>query len=152
MNRRNIFTSLGAVFAASPFAVRAAAAADEKKRHRVAIHVDENNPAVMNLALNNSMNIHEYYQERGEPVEIEIVANSQGLHMFRDDTSPVKDKLAELRAKIATTTFSACGNTQRNMEKTEGKPVPIVALARVVPSGVVRLIELEEDGFSYIKP
>ena len=78
----------------------------------------------MNLALNNSMNIHEYYQERGEPVEIEIVANSQGLDMFRDDTSPVKDKLAQLRAKVPNTTFSACGNTKRNVEKTEEQVGP----------------------------
>jgi len=152
MNRRNIFTALGAVFTAAPVAANAAAAAREKKRHRVAIHVDQNDPAVMNLALNNSMNIHEYYQERGEPVQIEIVANGQGLHMFRDDTSPVKDKIAELRAKITTATFSACGNTKRNMEKTEGKSVPILALASVAPSGVVRLIELQEQGFSYLKP
>jgi uncharacterized protein len=149
MNRRTIFGLMGAAVAAAPLVAHAA---DEKKRHRVAIHVDQNDPAVMNLALNNSMNIHEYYQERGEPVEIEIVAYSQGLHMFRDDTSPVKEKIAELRAKVARTTFSACGNTKRNMEKAEGKPVPIISLARVVPSGVVRLIELQEEGFSYVKP
>lgn len=152
INRRNIFIALGAVFAAAPVAVKAAPASGEKKRHRVAIHVDQNDPAVMNLAINNSMNIYEYYQQRGEPVQIEIVANSQGLNMFRDDTSPVKDKIAELRAKIPGTTFSACGNTKGNMEKSEGKPVPILSQARVVPSGAVRLIELQEQHFSYVKP
>lgn len=38
------------------------------------------------------------------------------------------------------------------MTKQEGKDVPLVSEARVVPSGVVQLIELQEQGFSYIRP
>jgi intracellular sulfur oxidation DsrE/DsrF family protein len=114
--------------------------------------VDQNDPAVMNLALNNSMNIHEYYQERGEPVEIEIVANSQGPDMFRDDTSPAKDKLAQLRAKIPGRRSRPAATPNATWRKPKSKSVPILTLARVVPSGVVRLIELQEQGFNYVKP
>jgi intracellular sulfur oxidation DsrE/DsrF family protein len=38
------------------------------------------------------------------------------------------------------------------MEKTEGKAVPIIADATLVPSGVVRLMELQEQGWSYVRP
>jgi hypothetical protein len=38
------------------------------------------------------------------------------------------------------------------MEKTEGHPIVIVPEARVVPAGVVRLVELQEQGYVYIKP
>jgi intracellular sulfur oxidation DsrE/DsrF family protein len=38
------------------------------------------------------------------------------------------------------------------MSKQEGKEIPILSEARVVPSGVVRLIELQEKGYSYIRP
>ena len=38
------------------------------------------------------------------------------------------------------------------MEKQEGHPIPIVSEARIVPGGVVRLNELQEQGWSYIKP
>jgi intracellular sulfur oxidation DsrE/DsrF family protein len=38
------------------------------------------------------------------------------------------------------------------MEKTEGKEVPILSEAALVPSGVVRLMELQEKGWSYIRP
>ena len=48
--------------------------------------------------------------------------------------------------------FSACENTQTNMSKAEGKPVPLIGEAKVVPSGVVRLIELQQSGYAYIKP
>lgn len=150
MDRRSIFGVLAAALASAP-AIRQAAAA-EPKVHRLAIHVDQKEPAVMNLALNNAMNVYEHYKERGEEVEIEIVAYNQGLHMLRDDTSPVKDKIAALRAKVKNVTFAACNNTKRAMEKAEGKEVPIIPEATIVPSGVVRLVELQEQGWAYVRP
>jgi intracellular sulfur oxidation DsrE/DsrF family protein len=38
------------------------------------------------------------------------------------------------------------------MEKAEGHPVQIISQASVVPAGVVRLSELQEQGWSYIRP
>ena len=66
------------------------------KPHRIAIQVDQNDPAVMNLALNNAENIMEYYRDKGEDVDVEVVAYGPGLHMLRADTSPVKDRVAQI--------------------------------------------------------
>jgi uncharacterized protein len=41
--------------------------------HRVAIPVNQNDPQVMNLALNNATNVLEYYRGKNEDVEIDIV-------------------------------------------------------------------------------
>jgi intracellular sulfur oxidation DsrE/DsrF family protein len=150
MDRRSIFGVLAATLAAAPM-LRQAAAADAKV-HRLAIHVDQKDPAVMNLALNSARNVYELYNERGEEVAIEIVAYNQGLHMLRDDTSPVKDKIAALRAKVKNLTFAACNNTKHAMEKAEGKEVPLIPEATIVPSGVVRLVELQEQGWAYVRP
>ncbi len=100
MNRRWIFKVLAAAAVAVPLADRRAAAAGEKKAHRLALHVDQNDADVMKLALNNARNAYDLYKERGEEVAIEIVAYSQGLHMLRDDTSPVKAEIRELRKKV----------------------------------------------------
>src|SRR4051794_16737199 len=128
--------------------------AADTKPHRVAIQVDQNDPQVMNLALNNATNVIEYYRGRNEEVEVDIVTYGPGLHMLRDDTSPVKDRLKRIRelAFPGKVQFSACNNTRQGMEKTEGKPVPIVSDATIVPSGVVRLMELQEQGWSYVRP
>jgi intracellular sulfur oxidation DsrE/DsrF family protein len=151
MNRRTIVKLWAAGLMAVPFGIGKAAAA-EAKTHKVALHVDQNDPEVMKLALNNARNAHDLYKARGEPVTIEIVTYSQGLHMLRDDTSPVKDEIRELRRLIPQVAFAACNNTKTGMEKREGKPVPIIAEATVVPAGVVRLVELQEQGYAYIKP
>ena len=130
-------------------------AADDKP-HRVAIQVNQDDPAVMNLALNNAENVIEYYSGRGEDVDVEIVTYGPGLHMLRADTSPVKDRVTEIAGDKASfparIVFSACDNTRQNMAKREGHPIPIVPQATIVPSGVVRLMQLQEQGWSYVRP
>lgn len=128
--------------------------AAEGKPHRLAIHVDQNDPAVMNLVLNNATNVIDYYRAKNEEVDVEIVTYGPGLHMLRTDTSPVQDRIKRLKdyAFPAKIQFSACNNTKEAMEKAEGKAVPILATATMVPSGVVRLMELQEQGWSYIRP
>ena len=128
--------------------------AAEGKTHRLAIHVDQNDPAVMNLALNNATNVIEYYRGKGESADVEIVAYGPGLNMLRDDTSPVKDRIKHIKdlAFPDKIQFSACENTRKGMEKKEGHPIPILPEATPVPSGVVRLMQLQEDGWSYLRP
>jgi intracellular sulfur oxidation DsrE/DsrF family protein len=128
--------------------------AADAKSHRVSIQVDQNDPQVMNLALNNATNVIEYYRGKNEDVEVDIVTYGPGLHMLRDDTSPVKDRIKRLKelAFPGKIQFSACNNTKQGMEKAEGKAVSIISDATLVPSGVVRLMELQEQGWSYVRP
>ena len=72
--------------------------AAEPKPHRVSIQVDQNDPQVMNLALNNATNVIEYYRGKSEDVDVDIVTYGPGLHMLRDDTSPVKDRISVSRS------------------------------------------------------
>jgi uncharacterized protein len=144
---------------ASVSLVSAAFAADPKtqgleKAHRLAIQVDQNDPAVMNLALNNATNVIEYYRARGEEVDVDLVTYGPGLHMLRADTSPVKDRIKTLKdlAFPSKIRFSACNNTKEGMEKKEGHPIEVLADAVLVPSGVIRLMELQEKGWSYLRP
>ena len=108
----------------------------------------------MNLALNNATNVIEYYRGRGEQADVDIVAYGPGLHMFRTDTSPVMERIKGMKdaAFPGIIRFSACGVTRRGMETKEGKPVALLSEASLVPSGVVHLMELQEKGWSYVRP
>ncbi|MCC8984458.1 DsrE family protein [Bradyrhizobium acaciae] len=124
------------------------------KPHRIAIQVDQNDPQVMNLALNNATNVIEYYRAKNEDVEIDIVTYGPGLHMLRSDTSPVQDRIRRLKDFVfpGKIQFSACGNTRQGMEKAEGHAISVVSDATIVSSGVVHLMELQEQGWSYVRP
>jgi intracellular sulfur oxidation DsrE/DsrF family protein len=124
----------------------------EKKLHRLVLQVDANEPAMMNLALNNATNVAQYYKDRGEKVAIEVVTFGPGLHMLRDDTSPVKARIKAIKESTPAISFKACGNTQENMHKAENKEIPIIPEATVVKSGVVRVMELQEQGWTYVRP
>ncbi len=149
---RPLFNAIAAVLMLA-FTASSGVAADAKE-HRVSIQVDQNDAAVMNLALNNANNIMEQYKSKGETVQIEIVTYGPGLHMLRSDTSPVQDRLKQTvdASFPSSVKFIACNNTKEGMEKREGKSVSLVSQAELVPSGAVRLIELQEQGWSYLRP
>ena len=121
-------------------------------KHKVAFQVNQNDKVVMDLTLNNAKNVLDYYKAKGETVAIEIVTYGPGLHMLRADTSPVKERIAPLALENPNLAFIACGNTQANQSKAEGKPVTLISEATVMPSGVVRLMELQKQGYAYIRP
>jgi intracellular sulfur oxidation DsrE/DsrF family protein len=154
MDRRWIVRVIGAGMVTLPFAGRQAVAYEKstEKHHKLAIHVDVNDPEVMKLAFNNVRNCHELYAESGDDLAVEIVAYSQGLHMLRDDTSPVKDDIKALREKVPQVAFGACNNTKKGMERREGKTIILIPEATLVPAGAVRLVELQELGYKYLKP
>jgi uncharacterized protein len=124
----------------------------DKKMHRLILQVNTNEPPMMNLALNNATNVAQYYKDLGEKVTIEIVTFGPGLHMLRDDTSPVKARIKAISESTPSISFRACGNTRENMSKAESKEIPLVAEAKIVKSGVVRVMELQEKGWTYVKP
>lgn len=150
---RSTFAQIGG---AAPLALLAtspagAAGASAGKVHKVAFQVSENSAAAMNLTLNNVVNLTQFYSESGDSWQIEVVAYGPGLHMFRADDSPVKARLTSIKQSVPDVTFSACNNTLKGMEKAEGHAITLVPEARIVPAGVVRLAELQEQGYSYIK-
>ena len=129
-----------------------AAASGAAEPHKLALQVSDNDPAKMNATLNVAANVSKYYSDKGEEIEIQIVAFNAGLHMLRDDTSPVKPRLTSFKQGMPNVSFIACQNTIDAMTKNEGKEIPIVANATRVPAGVVTLIELAEKGWTIVRP
>jgi uncharacterized protein len=122
------------------------------KPHRLILQVNSNEPAMMNLALNNATNVVQYYKDLGENVHIDVVTFGPGLHMLRDDTSPVKARIKAISESTPSISFEACSNTRENMGRAESKEIPLISEARIVKSGVVRVMELQENGWTYVKP
>ena len=138
-----------ATVASVMFLGTAAMAADNGAAHKVVIQISTGDPAEQNLALNNAVNVQKDFGP-GE-VDIEIVAYGPGLSIL---TKNPDNKSAERVASLAKSdiTFSACGNTMKNMAKKSGKEPVLIDGVKIVPAGVVRLMQLQEQGYSYIRP
>ncbi len=138
--------------AALAFTAFTSTALAEGVTHYVAIHVDENDPKLMNMALNNVQNLTKYYESVGDSAVVEVVAYGPGLMMYVDGKSPVADRIAQMSLEMDHLSFAACGNTHAKMSQKAGGDVALISEAQIVPSGVVRLVELQENGYSYVRP
>lgn len=138
-----------AAFLLVPLAVGTAQAAG---KHHLALQISDNDPAKMNAVLNVAANVSRYYSDKGEDVDIQIVAFNAGLNMLRADKSPVLPRLKSFKQGMPNVTFDACENTLAAMTKAEGKEPPLVDNAKRVPAGVITLMELSEKGWPIIRP
>ena len=139
-----------AIIAMLGFAMQPASA--QNATHKVAIQVNVNDPATVNLALNNAQNILSYYKAKNETVDVQVVTFGPGLHMLRADTSTVKQRISTMTLENPTLKFAACTNTQENMAKAEGKKIELISEAKSVPSEVITLMELQKSGYAYLRP
>ena len=111
------------------------------------IQVSEGDPARWNLAMNNAHNLQQHYGP--DKVEVIIVAYGPGLKMM------LKNAKTAQRVESLTTDgieFDACHNTMKAMAKKTGHMPKLASGVKIVPGGVVRIGELEQKGYSYIKP
>ena len=58
--------------------VTATMAFADAKTHRIAFHVDESDPKVMNMALNNVQNVSNYYAGKGEKSSLSLLPMGPG--------------------------------------------------------------------------
>lgn len=126
-----------------------------EKVHKLALQISDGTPDKMMAVLNVAGNVARLYSEKGEEVEIRIVAFNAGLNMLRTDKSPVLDRLKSISESMPNVAFEACGNTRENMAKAEGKKpeeIPLFSGSKVVKAGVVSLIELSEKGWTIVRP
>lgn len=139
----------GAVLAAVPDAVAQQAATvksapQPNAKYRVVFQVSDNDPAKWNLALNNAKNVQNDLGK--ENVEIEIVAYGPGLNMLKAESAVAGRVSGALDDNVAVV---ACDNTMHNMKLSNAD---LIGGISHVKAGVVRLMERQRQGWSYIRP
>ena len=133
-----------AVMSFTGFTVQAGEFAEKK------IVLQVSDKASHTKVLNVAGNILKHYGK--DQVKVEIVAFGPGLGVL---VANKKNKNLNRIASLAGdgVSFSACGNTMKKMtKKNKGKTPKLHAKANVVPAGVIRILELQEKGYSIIKP
>lgn len=143
---------LAGVMLAAPPAPSPAWAQAADGYHRLVLYIADSDMAKMNGVLDVAANVSRHYSGIGEEVEIEVVAFGNGLHMLRADTSPVKNRLTNFMQSMINVTFNACGNTLDTMERNEGVRPPLIDGVGTVQTGVARLLELSEEGWTLVQP
>jgi len=114
---------------------------------RVVLQISDLDPDKQTLVLNVANNLIKHYGP--DKVDVEIVAFGPGLRLLFADNSN-EDRIAGLAEQGVR--FAACGNTIKNMTNLLGREPQLNSHAVTVSAGVVRILELERQGYALIKP
>jgi intracellular sulfur oxidation DsrE/DsrF family protein len=114
---------------------------------KIVLQISDPDPFKQTLVLNVASNLIKHYGQ--DKVDVEIVAFGPGLRLlFKDNVNTGRIKgLTDSGVK-----FAACQNTIASMTKILGHAPELNSSAVPVSAGVVRIIELENQGFKLIKP
>lgn len=89
-------------------------------------------------------------QAQGRRVELDIVANGEGLRLLRADFSPYAERIKTLRQAHHNLRFYACGVTlQRLREK--GAEVRLLPEVEITPSALEWISTRERQGWRYVQ-
>jgi intracellular sulfur oxidation DsrE/DsrF family protein len=138
--------ALGLAFAASMASMAASHKAEEVE-HKIVIQVSTDDPRTQTIALNNAVNLQKHYGV--DNITIEIVAYGPGLNMLTTKSKSVERITSLAQQDI---TFSACGNTMAKMEAKSGKKPKLLEGVGKVTAGVAQIMELQEQGYAYVRP
>lgn len=151
-----LFAALSALFVSEARAAQRDTASPAASDNTVVISVTTDDRHNQALVLGNARNYAAYYKSKQEPYAVEIVAFGPGYNMLREDISMVKGEIESLQKDLgANLVLSACQNSRKHIAESEGKaPDEIKQLpgVRDTPSGIVRVAELQRQGWSYVRP
>ncbi|MBT8440064.1 MAG: hypothetical protein KJO91_10080 [Gammaproteobacteria bacterium] len=143
-----IFQSLILVLLAS--LVFQANAADEDKpfaEQKVVLQISDADPTKQTLVLNVASNLIKAYGP--DKVDVEIVAFGPGLRLMFDDNHN-KGRISGLSDNGVR--FAACANTLKKVSKNLGRTPALNSHSTQVPAGVVRIVDLVDQGYILVKP
>ncbi|MDH5472198.1 MAG: DsrE family protein [Gammaproteobacteria bacterium] len=114
---------------------------------KIVLQISDADPDKQTLILNVSNNLIKHYGP--DKVDIEVIAFGPGLRLlFKNNSNSGRiDDLNESGVR-----FSACGNTLQKMTALLGEKPALNSKASLVTAGVVRIIELQNQGYKLIKP
>ena len=144
MKQKKIFSTM---ILAVLLAFSAISSASAHTKNKIVIQVSTDDPRTQKIALNNAVNMQKMYGI--DNIEIEIVAYGPGLGLLTSKSSQASRVTSLAMQDI---TFSACGNTMKKVAEKSGKMPELLDGVGQVTAGVARIMELQQQGYAYIRP
>lgn len=86
----------------------------------------------------------------GRPVQLDIVANSEGLRLLEADHSPYSTRIKAMKQAYKNLNFYACGVTIQRL-RDKGVEVKLLPEAVITPSAMELIITREKQGWTYVQ-
>ncbi|HDL00767.1 MAG TPA: hypothetical protein ENH23_00850 [candidate division Zixibacteria bacterium] len=117
-------------------------------QYKVLFHIDKFDIEGLNIAFKNANNL--ITDKGASSVQIALVVNYLAPKLFLKNTlgKEMTDNLAKL-IKSKNASIFICNNSLKNLKISREE---LLTFCKVVPAGITKIIELQNDGFAYVKP
>lgn len=115
--------------------------------HKMVIQVNTDELIVQKMALLNAGNLKKHFGS--DNADVEIVIYGPGLSMIKLD-SVFSKRIAALQSNGVN--FSVCEGTLKTIKEKTGSEPKLLAGMKRVKTGALRIIELQEKNWSYMRP
>src|SRR5208283_3947814 len=115
-------------------------------KYKVVFHLDLDQEARLVLALENIKNL--FKEVPPQQCQVNVVANGKAVTLFpKDKVGERASDMAELH-KLGVG-FKMCRNA---LAKNKIEKADLFEVCEIVPAGILELINLQQEGFAYVKP
>jgi intracellular sulfur oxidation DsrE/DsrF family protein len=115
-------------------------------KRKVVFHLDWDQEERLLLALENTKNL--FKEISPQQCSVQMVANGKAVNLFRKDRAGKYGSEMEALHKQGVR-FKACKNA---MARNKVEESDLLAVCEVVPAGILELIDLQHEGYAYVKP
>ncbi len=115
--------------------------------HRLVVQVNSDSMDLQDHVLSNIVNLQKHYGL--DSIEIEVVAYGPGIWMVTDKSNFASRVESLMMQNVV---FTACGNTMDAVEAKSGSRPTLLDGVETTKAGIARIIELQEQGWSYLSP
>ncbi len=109
------------------------------------VHVDLPDATRMSMALTNIENYKKALVE--QEYTVVVLANAGAVQFFVKDNATHAQSMQDLAAQGIV--FKACQNA---LNKASIKAEELLPFVQIVPAGIVEVVDLQRQGYAYIKP
>lgn len=118
--------------------------------NRIMLHIDKAGPARFEQVLDQAESTLAAARRDGRRIQVELVANSQGIDLLRAATSPHADRLQQLQARYDNLVLMGCGQTLKKL-KERGQDTRLLPGVQVAPAALDEVVDKLQAGWVYIK-
>lgn len=143
-----------------PNSVNLSSSSQDKVEQKVVYHINYDDPQKQVAAL---QSIEHHLKAAGENIDIQVVLHGRGLSLLLETDSLAETKLARANANMMVqarisqlkdngVVFNVCKNSLRTSKIDYQQDLYDVATNDLVENGISKIVELQSQGYLYLKP
>lgn len=125
--------------------------AQQTGQFNVLFHANRNDVASFLQVLNQAEALLNDARIDPENLHIEIVANGDGLNLFRMDNAVFAAEIKRLLSSHKNISFLGCSNSLRRLSENNNQPLILLPEIHMVSLGIMHVLQRQRSGWAYIQ-